>query len=132
MVNTRVGDWKVIQTKKAAKTRASQGFRAGDFVYTAGVSGIDPKTREIPESVADQTRIAMTNIKAILAEEDADLDDVIKTIVYLTDVRDFKEMNDVYETYMQQPLPARSAVLVGLVNRKYKVEIEVIAYAPKS
>lgn len=74
----------------------SQAVDTGTFVFVSGQLPIDAKTGEMPETVAEQTRNSIANIKAILAEAGLTLDNVVKTTVFLTDMSTFAEMNEVY------------------------------------
>lgn len=121
----------VIKTEKSPKAIGpySQGIKAGEFVYTAGQIGVDPRTGETPDGVAEQTRQALENAKAILEAAGASMEDVVKTTVFLVDMFDYAEMNKVYATYFREIPPARSCVEVPKLARlKCKVEIELIAY----
>lgn len=81
----------------------------------------------MPETVAEQTRNSIANIKAILAEAGLTLDNVVKTTVFLTDMSTFAEMNEVYASEFSKVFPARSAVAVKELPKQARVEIEVIA-----
>jgi 2-iminobutanoate/2-iminopropanoate deaminase len=77
--------------------------------------------------VKEQTRQSIANIKAILAEEGATLDNVVKSTVYLTAMQLFDDMNEVYAEEFKAPYPARSAYAVRELPKQANVEIEVIA-----
>ena len=100
----------------------SQGIAAGQTVYVSGQLPIDPATGAIPEGIA-----SLKNIQAILAQQGMTLADVVKTTVFLADMNDFAEMNQVYGEYFAQPFPARSAVQVGRLPKDAPLEIECIA-----
>lgn len=121
---------KVIMTDRAPRPTApySQGIIVGGFVFTSGQTGKNPKTGEVPEGVADQTRQALENIKAILEAAGAAMDNVVKTIVFLADMAYFEELNNVYATYFKNNSPARSTVQAKLSGDIFKVEIEAVAY----
>lgn len=105
----------------------SQAVDTGTFVFVSGQLPIDAKTGEMPETVAEQTRNSISNIKAILAEAGLTLDNVVKTTVFLTDMSTFAEMNEVYASEFSKVFPARSAVAVKELPKQARVEIEVIA-----
>ncbi len=105
----------------------SQGIAAGQTVYVSGQLPIDPATGAIPEGIAAQTAQSLKNIQAILAQQGMTLADVVKTTVFLADMNDFAEMNQVYGEYFTQPFPARSAVQVGRLPKDAPLEIECIA-----
>lgn len=106
----------------------SQAVKDGDLVFVSGQLPIDPKTGEFPSgNVQDQTRQSLENVKAILAEVGYGMENVLKTTVYLADISDFAEMNDVYAQYFSEPYPARAAFQVAALPKGAKVEIEVVA-----
>lgn len=105
----------------------SQAVDTGTFVFVSGQLPIDAKTGEMPETVAEQTRNSIANIKAILAEAGLTLDNVVKTTVFLTDMSTFAEMNEVYASEFSKVFPTRSAVAVKELPKQARVEIEVIA-----
>lgn len=105
----------------------SQAVAAGDFVYTSGQLGLNPQTGEFGTNVQEQTRLSLSNVKAILEAAGTSMDKVVKTTVYLKDMNDFVPVNEVYSTFFEQPYPARSAVEVARLPKDALVEIEVIA-----
>ena len=105
----------------------SQGIAAGQTVYVSGQLPIDPATGAIPEGIAAQTAQSLKNIQAILAEQGMTLADVVKTTVFLADMNDFAEMNEVYAQFFEAPFPARSAVAVKTLPKNARIEIECIA-----
>ena len=111
----------------------SPAVRAGDFVFLSGQLAIDPESHKIVAvSVADQTRQTITNIQALLDAADASIQDVVKCSVYLADMADFAEMNEVYAEFFGEAKPARSTVQAVLPLAEAKVEIDCVAYVPRS
>lgn len=104
----------------------SQSVAIGDLIAVAGQVGLDPATGSVPSDVASQVDLALRNVAACLAASDADLDDVIRVDVYLTDRNDFAAMNEVYARHFTEPYPARTTVYVGL-PAGFKVEITALA-----
>jgi 2-iminobutanoate/2-iminopropanoate deaminase len=103
----------VIFTEKGPRPLGaySQAIRAGDFIFVAGMGGIDPATGQmVPGGVREQTRRALENIKAVLESAGASLSDVVKVTVFLTNPDDFNDMNEVYREYFKEKPPARSTV----------------------
>lgn len=88
---------------------------------------MDPETAELPGSVQEQARQSLNNVKAILEEAGASMDQVVKTTVYLKDMNDFAAVNEVYSTFFTEPYPARSAVEVARLPKDALVEIEAVA-----
>jgi len=119
-----------IHTDTAPKALGpySQAIKAGEFVYTAGQVGLDPKTGEIVAGgIEAETRQTLINIKNILEAAGSSLDHVIKTTVYLRDIQDFAAMNGVYGTFFPTHPPARSTVQVAALPRGVAVEIDTVA-----
>lgn len=105
----------------------SQAVDAGSFVFVSGQLPINPATGEMPETVAEQTKMSIANIQAVLEAAGLKLDNVVKTTVFMTDMATFGEMNEVYSKCFSAVFPARSAVAVRELPKGAKVEIEVIA-----
>ena len=106
----------------------SQGLVAGDYIFVAGQRPVDPVTGEIPGDIAGQTRQVIKNIQAILAEHGCTLADVVRAGAYLSDLKNFGAMNEVYCEMFPRPYPARTCI--GTQLRGILVEIDVIAYKP--
>jgi 2-iminobutanoate/2-iminopropanoate deaminase len=120
----------VISTDKApaAVGAYSQAIKANGFVFTAGQLGIDPATGSFVEGgVEEQTRQALTNLKAILEDAGASLGSVVKTTVFLHNIEHFSKMNGVYREFFSEAPPARSAVAVKNLPLGGLVEIEAVA-----
>ena len=106
----------------------SQGVIAGGFLYTAGQIALDPITAQVVEGdVVAQTGRVMQNLEAVLAAAGASWKDVVKTTVFLQDMKDFPRMNEVYSAVMGDARPARSTVQVAGLPRGVLVEIELVA-----
>lgn len=120
-----------IKTDRAPKAIGpySQGVRAGGFLFLSGQIPIDPETNEIVNgSTAAQAERVLRNIKTILEDSGATLQDVVKTTIFLADMNDFAEVNEVYGRYFPIEAPARSTVEVGRLPKDVRVEIEAIVY----
>ena len=121
---------KTIQTTKAPAAIGpySQAVEANGFVFASGQLGINPATGEFVEGdVQAQTRQALTNARAIMNEAGLDLNNVIKTTVFLSDMANFAAMNEIYAEFFSEPYPARSAVAVKTLPKNALVEVECIA-----
>ncbi len=109
----------------------SQAIRVGDTLYTSGQIPIDPATGEfVAGGIAEQTAQVFENLKAILAQAGVDFRHVVKTTVFLKELKDFAAMNEVYSRYLAPEgavPPARSTVQVAALPKDALVEIEVIA-----
>ena len=104
----------------------SQGYIAGNFVYTSGQIPVDPKTGEIPEGIAAQAERSCANVGAILQAAGTDFTKVFKTTCFLADMDDFAAFNEVYAKYFVSK-PARSCVAVKALPKGVLCEIEAIA-----
>jgi len=123
----------IIQTDlaPAAIGPYSQGVVAGGFVFTAGQIGLDPVTGEMVEGgVVAETLQAITNLEAVLAAGGCALADVVKTTLFLADMRDFAAVNGVYNSRFGSPYPARSAVEASALPKGALFEIEAVAALP--
>ncbi len=106
----------------------SQAVIAGDLVFTAGAIALDPETGElVGDDVTEQTGQVIRNLESILEEAGSSLYQVVKTTVFLTDMKNFAEMNAVYSEFFGENPPARSTVEVGPLARGALVEIEAVA-----
>jgi 2-iminobutanoate/2-iminopropanoate deaminase len=108
----------------------SQAIVAGGFVFCSGTVGIDPATGVPGDGVEAQTELALRNLGAILAEAGASLSSLVKTTIFYTDVADFPAINAVYERFMPDPPPARSAPASVVLPRGLLISIEAIAAVP--
>ena len=121
---------KVISTPKAPAAIGpySQAIQVGNLIYTSGQIPIDPATGQLVEGgVKEQARQSLNNIQAILQEAGLTMASVVKTTVFLADMADFADMNNVYAEFFTEPYPARSAVAVKTLPKNALVEIEVVA-----
>ncbi|WP_380676078.1 RidA family protein [Salinigranum sp. GCM10025319] len=100
----------------------------GRMLFTAGQIPVTPAGEVLgDEPIAVQTEQSLTNVEAILAEEGLGMNDVLKTTVYLTDIDDFDEVNEVYRSFFDADLPARTAVEVRRLADDADIEIEAVA-----
>jgi 2-iminobutanoate/2-iminopropanoate deaminase len=106
----------------------SQGVVVNGFLFTAGQVALDPAKGElVAGGIVEQTTRALENLRAILTAAGSGFSQVIKTTVFLVDMADFTEMNEVYGRAFGNHRPARSTVAVAALPRGARVEIEVIA-----
>jgi 2-iminobutanoate/2-iminopropanoate deaminase len=112
----------------AAVGAYSQATTNDDLVFTAGQIPFTPDGESLAdESIETQTNQSLSNIEAILAEENLDMGDVLKTTIFLNDINDFEEMNETYSEFFNDEPPARSAVEVANLPKGVGVEIEAVA-----
>lgn len=105
----------------------SEGIRVGNLLFTVQI-GTNKKGEIVAEDTAEQTAQCLKNIGSIMEAAGAELDDIVKCTVYLTDMDDFEKVNRIYKDFFRRPYPARACIQVGRLPGGVKVEIEVIAY----
>jgi 2-iminobutanoate/2-iminopropanoate deaminase len=109
----------------------SQGIKAGGFIFSAGQVALVRDTGKLVEGgIEEQTEQVIKNLQAVLAAQKLDLSAVVKTTVFLSDMKDFIAMNGVYGKYFASSPPARSTVEVSRLPKDALVEIDVVAVAP--
>src|SRR6185295_19099281 len=119
-----------IQTENAPAAIGpySQAIKAGGFVFCSGQVAIDPRTGQfVAGGVAEQTEQVLKNLSAVLEAAGSSLDQVVKTTVFLADMKEFSEMNEVYARFFSEPPPARATVAAAGLPRDARVEIEAVA-----
>ena len=124
----------IIQTDRAPAAIGpySQGVIVGKLVFSAGQIGLDPNSAEmISGGVVAEAIQAIDNLEAVLAEAGCSLADVVKTTLFLSDMRDFTAVNGVYDRRFSAPYPARSAVEAAALPKGALFEIEAIAVRPE-
>ena len=119
----------VIFTEKAPKAIGpySQAQKVGDLLFTSGQIPLNPSTGELVTEIKAATKQSLENVKAILEAAGTSLENVVKTVVYIKDMNDFGEVNEVYGEYLKEDAPARSCVEVARLPKDALVEIEAIA-----
>ncbi len=106
--------------------------RAGDFIYVSGQGPIDAVTDRLsPGDIRHQTRVTLTNLRAILEFCGATLSDVVKCSVFLRDAGEFQQMNEVYAEFFPDNRPARTTVEAKFHTAEMLVEIDCVAYKPR-
>ena len=121
-----------IQTENAPAAIGpySQAIKAGGFVFASGQIPIEPQTGQfVAGGIAEQTRQVLQNLGAVLEAAGSSLDLVVKTTVFLADMKEFSGMNEVYATFFSSPPPARATVAAAGLPRDARVEIEAVALA---
>lgn len=120
----------IISTDKAPAAIGpySQAVEVNGMVYTSGVIPINPATGElVGGDAAEQARQAFTNLEALLEAASTSMKNVIKTVVFIKDMNDFGNINEVYAEFFPAPYPARSCVEVARLPKDVAIEIEAIA-----
>ena len=109
----------------------SQAVIAGNFVFVSGQVAISPSTGELVlDDIKTETKQVMENIKAILTEAGLGFDDIVKTSIFLTDMQNFSQVNEVYGIYFVGDFPARETIQVTALPKNVNVEITVTAIKP--
>lgn len=101
----------------------SPGLRHGDLLYVSGQVPIDPLTADKPSDFADQVRLALENVRRVAVAAGGRLEDAVRVGVYLSDLANFEAMDQIYRTFFEEPLPARTTIQAGLNG----VDIEIDA-----
>lgn len=122
----------IIATKNAPSAIGpySQGVKVNDLFYFSGQIPLNPQTMEMTGTdIAGQTTQVLKNIDALLTSQNLTKENVIKTTVFLSDLKNFEAMNKIYADYFNSNPPARSCVEISRLPKDALVEIEVIAHA---
>jgi len=124
---------RVIQTEKAPKAIGpySQAIQAGNFLFLSGQIPLDPASGELVKGdIREQARRVLENLKGVLESQNLTMEDVVKATIFLKDMGNFSQVNEVYGTYFPSSPPARSTVEVARLPRDADIEIEAIALIP--
>ena len=107
----------------------SQAIATDGLVFCSGQIPLDPSTNQMvgQNNIADQTKQVLMNLDAVLREAGSSLENVIKATIYLTNLDNFKIVNEVYGTFFKEPYPARATIEVSALPMDASVEIEVVA-----
>ena len=120
----------VVSTEKAAKAVGpySQGMKVGNMIFTSGQLAINPETgKMVQDNIKDEARQSLNNLKSVLEEAGATLEDVVKCTIFIKDMNQFAQINEVYGEFFNNHKPARSTVEVARLPLDGNVEIEAIA-----
>ncbi|GAC1305633.1 MAG: RidA family protein [Mucilaginibacter sp.] len=121
---------KVINTSNAPAPIGpySQAIIAGDFVFVSGQVAINPANGElVMDTIKSETKQVMENIRFILVEAGIDFSNIVKTSIFLKDMQDFAQVNEVYGGYFSEQFPARETIQVAGLPKNVNVEISVTA-----
>ena len=124
---------KYIQTENAPKAVGpyTQAVVSGGFIFCSGQIGIDPKTNELVEGLELQTEQVLKNLTEVLHKGGSSLDKVVKTTIFLADIKDYGKVNEIYGRYFMKHKTARVAVTVANLPKNAEIEIDVIAEVRK-
>jgi len=121
----------IIKPAKSAPALGpyNHAVRVGDLLFCAGQIPLDPATGAlVPGDIKAQTTRVLENVKAILEDQHLTFTNVVKSTVFLTNLAEFADMNEIYASYFTADFPARSTIQVAALPRGASVEIEVIAH----
>lgn len=120
----------IVNTTKAPAPIGpyNQAVRAGNMLFISGQIALNPDTNQlVKEDIVTETHQVMQNLKNILSETGMDFSDVVKSTIFITDMNDFSQINEVYGKYFSGYFPARETVQVAALPKGVNVEISVIA-----
>ncbi len=105
----------------------SQAVVTNNMVFTSGQIPVNPSTGEIPDGIDAQANQVFTNLKNLLEASGTSIEKVVKTTVFIQNMKDFMAVNAVYDKYFKEPYPARSCVEVSKLPKDVLIEVEAIA-----
>ena len=105
----------------------SQAIMTEELIFVSGQLPVDAQSGKMPETIREQTRQSLENIRSILEEAGSGMDKIVKTTVLLQHMSDFADMNEVYASFFEKDYPARACVEVAALPKGALVEIEAIA-----
>ena len=117
-----------IETDKAPRPAGpySQATVAGNIVFVSGQIPIDPVSGNMPETMEEQTKIVLSNLKAILKASNVKDNNIMSVTVYLSNIEDFQIMNSIYEGSFEKPYPARSCIGVAALPKGSKIMVDAV------
>ncbi len=120
---------KIIKTDKMAKAPEilSQAIESNGFVFLSGQIGVDENWKLVEGGIEEETRKTLENIKMILQEAELNMDNIVKSVIYVTDLVNSPKINEIYSSYFSDPKPARETVEVKALPLEARIEISVIA-----
>lgn len=121
---------KIINTSNAPAPIGpyNQAIKVGNTLYTSGQIAINPSTNElVMDTIENETKMVMENLKAVLKAADMDFSNVIKCSIFISDMNNFGKINEVYGSYFSSDFPARETVEVACLPKNVNVEISAIA-----
>ncbi|WP_053027559.1 RidA family protein [Staphylococcus haemolyticus] len=119
---------KTINTNKAPEALGpySHAMVVNNLVFTSGQIPLDTEGNIVSDDVKEQTKQVLDNLSVVLEEAGSDLNSVVKATIFISDINEFQQINEVYGSYFSEHQPARSCVEVARLPKDVKVEIEVV------
>lgn len=120
---------KVVSTTKAPAAIGpySQAIEVNGMIYTSGQIPVNPATGEISDTIEGQTRQVMENVKNLLEAAGTNMENVVKTTVFIKDMNDFGKINEIYAEFFKGACPARSCVEAARLPKDVWIEMEAVA-----
>ena len=119
---------KTINTNKAPEALGpySHAMVVNNLVFTSGQIPLDTEGNIVSDDVKEQTKQVLDNLSVVLEEAGSDLNSVVKATIFISDMNEFQQINEVYGSYFSEHQPARSCVEVARLPKDVKVEIELV------
>lgn len=117
----------VAENAQSAPGLLSQAIVVNGFIYTAGFIHVTPEGELVGDTTEERFHQVMKNLSNVLKAAGADFDDVVKVVIYVTDIVMLPEINEVYRTYFSEPMPAREAVCVAALPLGASIELSMVA-----
>jgi 2-iminobutanoate/2-iminopropanoate deaminase len=119
----------IINTKNAPAPIGpySQAVKANGFIFVSGCIPIKPDTNELVSDVKEASKTVFTNLNNILEAGGSDIGNIVKITIFLSDMANFQEVNQIYSTFVKEPFPARTTVAVKDLPRSVCLEVDAIA-----
>jgi len=120
-----------VYTEKAAELGGpySQAIIHNGMIYISGQGAVDPMTNQVKtDTIENEARLALENIKIIMAEAGASIDNLLHVSVYLSDIKEYGRFNDVYRAYFKEPMPARTCVQAKKLPFGLRIEINAVGF----
>lgn len=110
-----------------AGTLYSPGVLVGDTLYVSGLQGTDPRSHQLPEDFAQEVTNCLDSVGGVLKEGGMGYEDVVSVQIYLVDIGQFQQVNDIYKRYFRKSLPTRTTVQVAKLSLGSRIEIAAVA-----
>jgi 2-iminobutanoate/2-iminopropanoate deaminase len=120
----------VVTANDKSAHMLSQGVISNGFIFVSGQVHANEELKLVGETVAEKVQQIMQNIQIVLSFAGAELDNIVKVVIYVTDMAIMSELNEVYPTYFSKPYPVREAICVAGLPLGASIEISVIAAKP--
>lgn len=119
----------IIHTEKAPAVVGpySQAIEVNGFIFCSGQIGVEPQSNNLKETLEEQSKQIFANIDTVLAQAGVTKKNIVKTVIFITNMGEYVKVNDLYATWLEDHRPARSTVEVSSLPKGALIEIEVVA-----